>query len=119
MYKYLFDNTEILYPISWDENLGVVENVNTSEAGTDIIQVTRLGKLTVKAQFKCTETWVAVFEEFAGKDTFTLTRYDALAHNKVTHTVRMRNYNAKLVKNSWKLSGYNGLWEVSFTLLEV
>ena len=119
MYAYKFDNTEIIYPISWDENLGVVENVAVSEAGTDIIQVTRSGKLTVKAQFKCSETWVSVFEEFAGKDTFTLTRYDALARAQTTHTVRMRNYSAKMIKNSWKLSSYNGLWEVSFSLLEV
>lgn len=119
MRPYLFNETQILYPLTWDETRNVVETVSTSEAGTDIIQIVRKGKLNISASFKVTKEWLKTFQEFSELDTFTLSRYDASLGNYTTHTVRMRSFKAKLIKNSWKLADQEGLWEISFNLLEV
>lgn len=118
-HPYYFNTQEMLFPLNWEENWKVVEIVNQSEAGTDIIQTTRIGKLTVKVQYKCTSDWLAIYQSFSKLDTFTLKRWDVIQEDYTEHTVRMRNFTNKLIKKSWDISVSDGLWEVSFELLEV
>ena len=72
-YPTMFDSTEILSPTSWKESSNVIETVNQSEAGTDLIDVTRYDKLVVDASYKIAETyetggvgngWAKTFKEF-------------------------------------------------------
>ncbi len=122
-YPILFDTTQILSPSQWDEKSEVIENVNQSEAGTDNVEVARYDKLTVSARFKVAEsstagTWAKTFKEFSKKASFTLKRYDILAEAYEERTVRMRNFFASLDRKSDLLPNINGVWDISFDLIE-
>lgn len=122
-YPIMFDTTQILSPSQWDEKSDVIENVNQSEAGTDNVEVARYDKLTVSARFKVAEsstagTWAKTFKEFSKKASFTLKRYDILAEAYEERTVRMRNFSASLDRKSDLLPNINGVWDISFDLIE-
>lgn len=119
MNAFKFNNTEILRPIAWSETSNVIEAVNTSEAGTDIINVTRYDKLTISAEFGCSAAWAKTFKSFSILDSFTLTRYDVISEADETRTVRMRNYSQTLIKDSQTLTGQNGLYSITFDLEEI
>lgn len=116
-HPYLFNSTEILYPITWDESFAEIENVQQSEAGTDIVSVRRSDKLSVSASFKVNTTWLTTLKSFKSLDSFTLSRYDGTTEGYDTRTVRMRNFSQKRIR--WSETAVDGsLWEVSFNLEE-
>ena len=102
-----FNTTEISIPyMSWEETFDVIENTSSSEAGTDIVAVVRYGKLTVSCSYKVTSAWVKIFETFRETETYDERR------------VRMRGYRASKVRHSESLSVTQGIWEVSFELIQ-
>lgn len=113
-----FDDTKLFWPLKWDESYEVVESKNTTEAGTDQIIVTRYDKLSVSASFQCSDRWAAVFASFRDKDSIAVKLYDLKTKGYKTRTMRIRNFKSGPEKNSEKLSGTNGLYIVSFDLLE-
>ena len=117
-YPIMFNQTAIIWPLSWTEKSNVVETEAQTEAGTDILILARYDKLEVSAQYKCTDTWVKTFKEFSLLDSFTLKIYDPVSEAYKTRTVRMRNFNASLIPHSWDLGVTEGIWKVSFTLKE-
>lgn len=126
-YPTMFDSTEILSPTSWKETSNVIETVNQSEAGTDLVDVTRYDKLIVDASYTIAETcetggvgngWAKTFKEFSKKPSFTLKRYDPLVGGYEERTVRMRKFSADIVKKSDLFDDINGAWRISFTLEE-
>ena len=119
MNAFKFNDTEILRPVSWSETANVIESVQTTEAGTDVINVTRYDKLSISAEFGCSAPWAKIFREFSQVDTFTLTRYNVISGEDEERTVRMRNYTQTLVKDSETLAGFYGLYNISFELEEI
>lgn len=122
-YPIMFDDTQILSPSEWNETSNVIETVNVTEAGTDNVEVTRYDKLNVTAKFKVAEAtnigeWAKVFKEFSKKPSFTLKRYDILEQGYEERTVRMRDFTAELMAKSDLLPSINGIWNISFTLIE-
>lgn len=126
-YPTMFDSTEILSPTSWKESSNVIETVNQSEAGTDLVDVTRYDKLIVDASYTIAETyetggvgngWAKTFKEFSEKASFTLKRYDPLVGGYEERTVRMRSFSAELIKKSDLFDAINGGWRISFKLEE-
>ena len=113
-----FNTTEMYFPGNFTISRGVIETVNQSEAGTDIVQIARRGKITVSVDTNCTADWLTTYRTFFGLNSFTLYVWDAGANDYETHIVRMRNLKEKLIKKSWDLDGQSGLWNVSFTLEE-
>lgn len=119
----VFDETQILSPSQWEETSDVIEEINTTEAGTDNIEVTRYDKLTVSARFKVAESqtggeWAKTFKTFSKKPSISVKRYDIMTQAYDTRTMRMRDFSAVLVSKSDLLSGVNGVWEISFKLIE-
>lgn len=117
-YPVIFDETPLLRPTKWTESKDVLENVMTTEAGTDYIELIRY-KLSISAGFGVTGRWAAVFQEFSEHDTIEVKIYDVIQEDYVTRTMRMRDYKAKLEKNSELLEAVNGVWDISFTLEEI
>lgn len=117
-YPIYFDDTEIPFPLSWSEDSDVIENKNQSEAGTDLVSVTRYDKLKVSAKFKSMSGWAKTFKSFSKKDSFVLKRYDILAGDYETRTVRMRDFKADYVKHSEDFSITTGIWNITFNLEE-
>lgn len=114
-----FNTTEISIPdMSWEETFEVIENTSSSEAGTDIVAVVRYGKLMVSCSYKVTSVWVKIFETFRDMPYFTLTRYNQKTETYDERRVRMRGYRASKVRHSESLSVTQGIWKVSFKLIQ-
>lgn len=113
-----FNNTAIYFPSTFTVSRRVIENVTQTEAGTDVIELTRKNKVTVDFDTNTTSDWVATFEEFADMNYFTLAFWNDGDNAYEEHTVRLRSFQKSLIKKSWDVSGFNGLWKVSFTLEE-
>ena len=118
-YPVTINSTAIPVPISWNETAEVVENVNTTEAGTDVIDVLRVDKLSVNASFNVSSAWLATFKGWANSTSaLTVKIYDAVTDAYVTRYMRIRNFTNNLVENSDRTSGTIGLWNVTFDLIE-
>lgn len=119
--KYKFNDTEILYPLSWDESYEVIESTGQSEAGTDLVNVVRYGKMSVSCSFRVSSTWLATFKSFRDLDSFTLSicvGYENEEPIYETHTVRMRGFAQSRMPKSEDLAITVGIWDISFTLEE-
>ena len=117
-YPIKFNTTEIPYPSTYSEAYETIENSYTSEAGTDLLQVTRYKKKTWSMGFKCVESVAKTLEGFSDVDSFTLTYYDIRTGASTTTTVRMRGFTKALIPKSDTLTYCNGLYNVSFSLIE-
>jgi hypothetical protein len=118
-YPIYFNNVKIPFGITHNASYNTVENVSESEAGTDMVDVVRYDKLTLSLSYKLTSDFVKVIRAFSKMRTFELKMYDTIEEGYVTRTVRMRNYKENKVRKSARISVSNGLWEVSFDLLEI
>ena len=113
------NNTPIPVPIEWSENSSVVENAMTTEAGTDVIDVLRVDKLTVTASFDVSSSWLATFKGWANSTSaLSVKIYDSVTNAYAERSMRMRNFINNLVKDSDRTSGTVGLWNVTFDLIE-
>ena len=117
-YPVKFNDEAIFPPDSWSEDSEVIENVNQTEAGTDQVSVTRYDKLTITAAFKCSSRWAKKFKEYSKEDSLTVSLYDFIEEGYVAREMRIRDFKASLVENSRRTPGTNGLWDVSFQLIE-
>ncbi len=118
-YPIKINNTPIPVPIEWSENSLVVENANTTEAGTDVIDVLRVDKLTVTASFDVSSSWLSTFKGWANSTSaLSVKIYDPVTEAYVERSMRIRNFINNLVKDSDKTSGTIGLWNVTFDLIE-
>ncbi len=113
------NNVDLPIPSEWNETAEVVENVLTTEAGTDIVDIMRVDKLTVNAQFDVSSSLLATLKGYANStSSLTVKIYDSVTDAYVTRYMRMRNFNYSLVRYSDKNSGTVGLWTVTFDLIE-
>ena len=118
-YPIKINNTSIPFSGSMSENYDTIETVNTSEAGTDIVQVARLGKLTLNIRYKMLSSFIPTLETWAFDNSYkTVSIYDFVTGAYKDRTMRMRKYTKKLVKHSQDLTVTTGIWEVSFDLIE-
>ena len=113
------NNTPIPVPIEWSENSEVVENAMTTEAGTDVVDVLRVDKLTVTASFDVSSSWLATFKGWANSTSALAVKiYDPVTDAYVERSMRIRNFISNLVQNSDNTSGTIGLWNVTLDLIE-
>jgi len=118
-YPIKINTTAIPFSGSMEENYDTIENVNVSEAGTDIVQTQRLMKLKLSISYKILSSWIATFEGWAADNTYkTVSIYDFTTGAYKDRQMRMRKYKKKLVKHSENLAATTGIWEVSFDLIE-
>lgn len=113
------NNTPIPVPIEWSENSSVVENAMTTEAGTDVVDVLRVDKLTVTASFDVSSAWLATFKGWANSTSaLTVDIYDPVTNAYKQRSMRIRNFISNLVQNSDNTSGTIGLYNLTFDLIE-
>ena len=117
-YPLYFDLTQIPYPSSFNLAYETVENTYTSEAGTDLAQVTRYRKKQWDMSFKVMDSVVRTLESFADKDSFTFKYYDIRTQAYAETTVRLRDFQQSLHAKTEKLEQSMGLYDVSFKLIE-
>ena len=119
-YPVLFDGQPVPWPVagSWTEETANVENVNTTEAGTDQIILIRRGKWQASGTWNCTSAQTRIFRQYSLKDSIVVSVWDALEGGYVAHTCRMTGFSAKLAEYSERTAGTTGLWAVSFSRVE-
>lgn len=118
-YPIKINNVALPTPSEWNENSEVMENVNTTEAGTDIVDVMRADKLTVNASFDVSSTMLGTLKTWANSTSALKVKiYDSVSDDYVERDMRIRNFIYSLVKYSDKTSGTIGLWTVTFDLIE-
>lgn len=113
-----FNTTTIPFPTSYSEDSQTIENVKTTEAGTDIVNVSRYGKLKATMTFTCLQSTVQTLASFKSVDSFTFKRYSPETNAYAESTVRMRNFKCGPKKGSEDLTEVSGVWDVSFDLEE-
>lgn len=118
LYPIKIDGTAIPWPTKWEEESNVVETENQTEGGKDVVDTTRYDKLSVKATFKSTATWAKFFKQKSKANSVTLKRYDVLAEGYEERTMRIRGFKAVLVKGSQRVGASNGIWNITFDLIE-
>ena len=115
-YPIYFDTTQIPWPTGWELEYENIQTVNTTEAGTDVVDTSRWHKLTVDAKFLSSSRWAKFFEEYSQKPDFTLKFYSEIAEEYVEVSVRMTGFKRKMKKHSEKVQETLGVWDVSFDL---
>lgn len=106
-------------PNSWSAIREVIENVGVTEAGTDIVDIKRVGKLTISVSYNCSSNWLVQFQSWADETSaLTVQIYDPSTLAYENKSMRIRNFNEELVPNSENVSGTLGLYIVSFDLIE-
>lgn len=117
-YPIMFGSTAIPNPTEYSQSSEVIEDVNETEAGTDIVIISRRDKLTVSLSFNVSSAWAKRFETFRDTEPISVKLYDAKTGAYKTRSMRIRNYKTSLVDDSWNTPNTNGLYEVSFELKE-
>lgn len=117
-YPVKINGISIIQASSWQEDRGVIEHIYQTEAGTDQISVTRYDKMQIKASYRCRDTWYARFLTFSLEDSLLVEMFDPIQKGYMSRTMRMRDFQSKLIENSEHLQGTNGIWDVSFSLEE-
>ena len=117
-YPMYFDTTAIPFPSTYTESANTVETVNKSEAGTDIVNVTRDDKLSISMTIKCLQPMVATIGSFQTKPSFVFKRYQPKTGAYEERTVRMRYLSINLQTGSQDLSEVDGVWQLTFRLEE-
>lgn len=118
-YPYCFDNTPIDFPLTWQETVKTVEDVQQTEAGTDVIILTRTDKLSVSVTARVSSAKLLFYDTYSTKKSFLLSRYDVETGIYDNRTVRMRNYTRSLKRHSETLTVTKGVWDISYTLEEI
>ena len=117
-YPMYFDTVAIPFPSTYNESANTIETVNKSEAGTDIVNVTRDDKLSISMTIKCLQPTVQAIGAFQTKPSFTFKRYQPKTGAYEERTVRMRNLSITLLKGSQDLTEVDGVWQMVFRLEE-
>lgn len=117
-YPTYFNTFELPFTKKWSEDYDTIEEVNTSEAGTDIVDVARYNKLSVSCSIGCLSTMAKQLMAFSEMSYFTLKKYDILTEAYKEYTVRMRDFKVDRIEQSESVTVSNGLWKVSFKLEE-
>lgn len=101
-------------PVSVEYSFEKIESVMKTEAGTDMVSVTRLNKHVFKFGWEnVPSTFLDTLEAYAQAATA------SVGWRGGTYTCRIRDFSPKMVSRSEAYSGSDGLWNVSLTATEV
>ncbi len=118
-YPIKINNTAIPFSGSMSEKYDTIENVNESEAGTDVRQITRVNKLTLSISYTMLSNFIPTLEGWRDSLTaLTVDIYDFTTSAYKQRSMVMRNYNKNIVEHSQDLEVTTGIWKVSFDLIE-
>lgn len=107
-----FNNQVFPNPISPSKVSKTIENVATSEAGTDLVVVIRPSKLSWSFKFNLSPSKKNILEGLSRAEKV------EMFYQGNTYQVRVRDYTEKLVEGSEWLSSVEGLFECSVKVTE-
>lgn len=118
-YPIYFDNTEIsIRDRRWNRSYINVTSIFQTEDGHDDVEVIRTGKSTISAAFRCTDVWASVFASFNSHTSINVRFYDVETDDYVTLIMRMDGLSISKIRGSEQLTATNGVYDISFNLVE-
>jgi hypothetical protein len=118
-YPIYINSTEIKARcISWARDYENIEITNQTEDGHDDVDVVRRGKCSIYAGFRCSDFWASILAEFNDEPILEVRFYDVKTKDYITLEMRMDDLSVELVDNSDMLQSSNGLYTVTFNLIE-
>lgn len=118
-YPIYFDETAItIKDRRWNRSYVNIVNQNQTEDGHDDIEIIRSGKSTISAWFRCMDEWASVLAAFNSHPSINVKFYDVATKAYVTLVMRMDGLTIQKVIGSENLSVTNGVYDVSFNLVE-
>lgn len=107
-----FDGVEFPNPITPTMNSKTLENVSTSEAGTDLVCIIRPSKKSWSFSFNLSSYKKNILKALCQNESTTM------KYMGTDYTVRVRDYTEKLVENSEWVTTSEGLYQVSVKVTE-
>lgn len=107
------DSLGIPNPINMSIEPGTVEEVNQSEAGTDLVTVVRTSKPVFNFTWQADSKLLDLLLEFSATRTVTL------GHRSQTYDGRFRVTGYELVEGSYRTEGTAGLYTVNATFITI
>lgn len=107
-----FNNETFPRPNTPTMSSKTLENVTQSEAGTDLVVIVRPSKKSWSFKFNLSSRKRDVLKALCEDES------TSMEYMGKTYTVRVRNYQEKLVENSEWVTTSEGLFEVSVTVTE-
>jgi hypothetical protein len=111
-YYLKFNNVEFPNPNTPSMSSKTLENVSTSEAGTDLVCVIRPSKKSWSFSFNLSSYKRDILKALCQQESVTMT------YMGTDYTVRVRDYTEKLVQDSEWVSTSEGLYQVSVKVTE-
>ena len=118
-YPIKINNTAIPFGGTMSVSYQDIETVNTSEAGTDIVQTERIVKLKLSISIQTFSDWLPTLEGWYYDNSYkTVSIYDFRTSAYKNYQMRMRNYKRSFVEKTEWSNKSTGAWDVSFDLIE-
>ena len=118
-YPIYFDETEInIKHRTWQVGYANSVVINTTEAGTDDVEYIRFKKATIRASFRVTDEWAQILTEFGRHPGIEVRYYDTEEMGYVTKDMRMDGLSVAEIQKSDTLESTNGVYDISFNLVE-
>lgn len=107
-----FNNVVFPNPLPPTMAIKTIENVSTSEAGTDLVTVVRPAKRSWNFSFNLSPEKKELLRQYCTREKVNMT------YMGTTYVVRVRDFSEKLVEGSEWLSTTEGLFECTVTVTE-
>ena len=111
-YYLKFNNETFPNPITPTKSSKTIENVNQSEAGTDLVCIVRPSKKSWSFKFNLSSAKRDILESLCSDES------TQMYYMGSTYTVRVRDFSERLVQNSEWTANTDGLYEVSVKVTE-
>ena len=108
------DGVDLPAPVSFEDNSLLHEEVNQSEAASDIVAIIRQKQAVFNFTLQLSSTWRATLDTYCHKASVTL------SYNGTQYTGRLRRSGAwSLVERSERTEGTDGLWTCPCTFTQI
>ena len=111
-YYLKFNNESFPNPVSVSMSSKTLENVSQSEAGTDLVCVVRPSKKSWSMKFNLSSGKADILKELCKAES------TSMLYMGTTYTVRIRDYQDRLIPYSEWARNTNGLYEVTVKITE-
>lgn len=118
-YPVIMNGTTVPFMPALKNKPNIIQKVNQSEGGRDIVQNIRKDKMSVSVTLKLADFhWVQFFYQLYMMDSFVLKQFNPLVGGYDERTVRIDDFDYDNEKDSDKLTAVVGVWNVNFTIEE-
>lgn len=118
-YPLIINDIEIPFAKSDSASYDPIEQVNQSETGKDILQVTRVEKVAKSFTTGLTSEWEPIFRNFQkSMEPLIVQIYDIETHDYKTYQMRLRKLKVSKRQYSEDLEFTDGIYDFSFDLIQ-